>query len=141
MLLIVPITVAQEKPKEPANTKDTFEDVLKELMGQLKKAADLLKTVKDEKAAKEVKPALTKIGEEMQKLTQRGQKLGQPTKEQEEALEKKFKSELETITTAFQGEAVRLSKETWGKDLLEAFRPSTPKPPTPPAPPKPPEKK
>lgn len=135
-LLGAGLVCAQEKPKDAKDSKDTFESVVTDMMASLKKGTDTLKSVKDEKSAKDAKPALTKVGEDMQKLSARAQKLGKPTKEQEDALEKKFKGQMETHVKDFQSEAARVAKEPWGKDLLKALEPKAPATPKPPSKPK-----
>lgn len=135
------LAFGQEKPKDVKDAKegkDSFEAVIADLIATIKKASDTLKTAKDEKSAKEAKSALAKVGEEMQKLKTRGEKLGQATKEQEDQMEKKFKAEMEASVKSFQVEAERVAKQPWGKELLDALKPKAAapadKPKTPSAP-------
>lgn len=115
------------KPKEK-DEKDTFEILVKAILGSLNNTGELLAKVTDEKSAKETKPKLEKVAVEMQGLQERMNKLGKPTPEDEKKLEQKFKGDLETAVKKMTTEAVRLSETDYGKDLLVALKPKPKKP-------------
>jgi hypothetical protein len=87
---------------------DTFEDLVKESIKSMKQLVEVLETVKDEASAKTAKPKLEKMGKDMQALQARAKKLGEPSKEDKEKLEKKYKPELESLSKKLIGELLRI---------------------------------
>lgn len=101
---------------------DTHEMLVKELLGVLKEATGLLKTVKDEKTAKDAQPKVVKISDQMGDIKKRMDKIGKPTKEQEDELQKKYKGEMETTFKSFAEELGRVAKVPGGEDLIKQFQ-------------------
>ena len=101
---------------------DTHESLVKELLGTLKDAVGVLKTVKDEKSAKDAEPKVTKVSAQMSDLKNRMEKIGKPTKEQEDELQKKYKTEMETTFKSFAEELTRVAKVPGGEDILKKFQ-------------------
>ncbi len=101
---------------------DTHESLVKELLGTLKDATGILKTVKDEKTAKEAEPKVTKISDQMSDIKKRMDKIGKPTKDQEDELAKKYKTDMETTFKGFAEELTRVAKVPGGEDILKKFQ-------------------
>jgi peptidoglycan hydrolase CwlO-like protein len=101
---------------------DTHETLVKELLGTVKDAVGVLKTIKDDKTAKEAEPKVTKITTQMGDIKKRMDKIGKPTKEQEEELQKKYKTEMETNFKTFAEEINRVSEVPGGKDIVKLFQ-------------------
>ncbi|OAI49925.1 hypothetical protein AYO44_18210 [Planctomycetaceae bacterium SCGC AG-212-F19] len=101
---------------------DTHDSLVKELLGTLKDAVGVLKTVKDEKTAKDAQPKVGKISDQMGDIKKRMDKLGKPTKEQEDELQKKYKGEMETTFKGFAEELTRVAKVPGGEDLIKQFQ-------------------
>ncbi|MBL8793538.1 MAG: hypothetical protein JNM56_06520 [Planctomycetia bacterium] len=107
--------------------QDTHEVLLKEMVGNLKEATNVLKGVKDEETAKAATPKVKKIAESMKETAKKLEKLGKPTKEQEAELEKKYKEDLGKLLKEFTGELLRVGKDVkGGEELLKAFQDAKP---------------
>lgn len=104
---------------------DTHESLVKELLGTLKDAVGVLKTIKDEKTAKEAEPKVVKITTQMGDIKKRMDKIGKPTKDQEEDLQKKYKTEMDTTFKSFADEINRVDMVPGGKEIVKMFQ--TPK--------------
>jgi hypothetical protein len=101
---------------------DTHDSLIKELLGTFKDAVGVLKTVKDEKTAKEAEPKVTKVSDQMSDIKKRMDKIGKPTKDQEDELMKKYKTEMETTFKSFADELTRVAKVPGGEDILKKFQ-------------------
>jgi len=103
--------------------KPTHESVIKDLMGQMRKLTDVLKSVKSEASAREAAPKMQAIVKEMQELRKKGDALGRPTKEQEAAMEMKYGEELKKVTGEMAEEVMRVwVNPTLAGPLGEAIR-------------------
>jgi hypothetical protein len=105
--------------KKPAAV-DTQESLLKGMLGTLKSVIPVLKTVEDEATAKAALPKLKKDASQMADIKKRMDKLGEPTKEEQEQLMKKFGDEM-TIFKTFGDELERLSKVQGAEEILKQF--------------------
>ena len=118
----------------PGRAADTFDDVIKDMIKSTKQLVEVLATVKDEASAKAAKPKLEKMGKEIQAIQARAKKLGDPSKEEKEKLEKKYKPELDPLFKKMFAELVRIqSNPATAKVLkdIELFGPKPPKKETP----------
>src|SRR5437899_10812666 len=87
------LALAADPP--PAETKESFDTILKELIGRINELGDQLAKVTDEKAAKESKKKLEETVAKMAALSERANKLKQNPEEakkyDEKKLEEKYK--------------------------------------------------
>ena len=102
-----------------ARENDTHESLTKELIQSIKGISDILATVKDKPTADEARPKLRAAVKTMADLKLRSEKLGKPTKEQEEELKKKYSKMLEEQVKRLTDQAVRLQNVEGGKELLK----------------------
>jgi hypothetical protein len=103
----------------PAPEKDSHEALVAEMIQALGKAADVLETVKDKKTAAEARPRLREVGQSMQGLKKRSDKLGKPSPEKEAELKKKYKDKLEAQVKRLTEQAIRVGKVEGGKEALQ----------------------
>lgn len=101
---------------------DTHETLIKELLGTLKDAVGVLKTIKDEKTAKDAQPKVGKITDQMSDIKKRMDKLGKPPKDQDEELQKKYKADMETTLKSFAEELTRVAKVPGGEAVIKQFQ-------------------
>ena len=87
------------------------ESVVKDSISKFKEMTSVLKGVKDEASAKAASPKLKSIAEDLDKLKKEGEKMGKPSKEQEEAMKKKYEKEMEPIMKDFMTEMMRVSMD------------------------------
>lgn len=73
--------------------KATHDSVTAEAIKLMNDMADILASIKDEASAKSAKPKLEALSKRMDALKQKSQALGVPTKEQKDALQKKYGEE------------------------------------------------
>src|SRR5437868_1433682 len=102
--LCMGLTVAADPPKPPAPkqeppVKDSFDAILKDMIGRISELGDQLAKVTDEKTAKESKKKLEETVTKLTALKERADKLKQDPEEakkyDEKKLEEKYKIELE----------------------------------------------
>lgn len=115
LILVVPTLRSQDKKPDPAK-KDTHDLLAQETIKNIKDTTKVLKDVQNKEQADKAKkdPVFERIAD----VKKRYLALTAPTKEQEAALEKKFKNELEDASKAFTAEFVRLVKADYAKDLV-----------------------
>jgi hypothetical protein len=87
--------------------KDTFDSLARAIVKELSKVADALASITDKKTAEAAKPKLIEVGKTMQDLHARVEKLGKPSKEEEQAI-KKYQEEALKIASRIQAESVRV---------------------------------
>ncbi len=120
-----PAETKQEQPKH-AETKDSFDSLLKELIGRIGELGDQLAKVTDEKTAKDSKKKLEETVTKMTALTERANKLKKDPEEakkyDEKKLEEKYKTELEAATKKFSTEIERLKGQPYGKEALAVLK-------------------
>jgi hypothetical protein len=109
----------KDKEKDKDKDKDNYETVLKQMLDAITRASGALAKVKDDESAKAAKPELEKISTEMADVQQRALKLGKPSDEQSKALEKKYGEQLRNAVKELDDQALRLKKESYGKDLVD----------------------
>src|SRR5580698_5348336 len=84
-----------KKNDSPTGVKDSYEQVVRDMLKSLNALSKSLGAAIDAESAKKVKPELEKIMQAQQELAQRIDKLGVRSKEVEDELTMKFKAELE----------------------------------------------
>ncbi len=113
-------------PPQPAETKDSFDTILKELICRIGELGDQLAKVTDEKTAKDAKKKLEETVAKMTALTERANKLKKDPEEakkyDEKKLEEKYKIELEAATKKFSTEKDRLKEQPYGKEVLAVLK-------------------
>jgi hypothetical protein len=121
--LLAGAALAQEKPKLPDPGKDDFDSLLSAMVKTLTDVGDALAKITDEKVAKEATPNLEKLAKSMADLSERAQKLGRPTGDEEKALKAKYDTSLTAASKKLTGEIERLKGQPYGKAVLEALKP------------------
>jgi hypothetical protein len=135
LLLVTSVGLADDPDKakksdSPQGAKDSYEQVVRDMLKSLSAVTKSLGEATDAESAKKVKPELEKIMQAQQELVQRIDKLGGRSKEVEDELTSKFKAELEDALKGMQVQVERLLKEPYGKDLLAVLQSKPPvKPP------------
>jgi hypothetical protein len=76
---------------------DTHESLTREALDQMKEFVSIMDNVKDEASAQEAKPKLEALVTRMKELKKRADKLGKPSKEEDERLKKKYESEYKEV--------------------------------------------
>lgn len=91
--------------------KRDHESVIKDTVSCMKQLASVLKDVKDEASAKSAVSKIEGIAKEMKTLQEEAKKMGEPSKEVNAELEKKFKSDMEKVTKDLDTEMMRIMKD------------------------------
>jgi hypothetical protein len=122
------VVSAQEKPKLAEPAKDDFDSLVASMVKTLTEVGEALSKITDDKAAKEAAPKLEQLAKSMAELTERGQKLGKPSGDEEKALKTKYEADLTAASKKLTGEIERLKGQPYGKAVLDFLKP---KPKTP----------
>ena len=101
-----------------ASAQDTLDSLTQDMLKQLSKTVDVLATIKDKTTAAEATPRLRDIAKNMVELKQKAEKL-KPSKQEQEALEKKYKTQVDTIIRKMLAEVVRLQKVEGAAEALK----------------------
>jgi cytochrome c556 len=88
--------------------KRNHESVIKDSMTSMKELVDVLKNVKDEDSAKAAVSKIESIAKDMKALSEEAKKMGEPSKEVNADLEKKYKADMEKITNDLSKEMMRI---------------------------------
>lgn len=88
---------------------DSHDAVAREGVATLKELSKTLEGVKDEASAKAASPRLNELADRMERLKERSDKLGKPSKETEEALKQKYQSEMQAVLPSLMGSMMRLA--------------------------------
>jgi len=103
----------KEPDKPPDATKpapDSHDAVMKDMVGLLNEFAGILEKAKDKASAEKAKEDLKALGDKFQKVGARARKLGEPGKDTEEALKKKYMPEMEKAQKRLNEAAQNLAK-------------------------------
>lgn len=100
---------------------DSFDSLFQETIKTLDKLSSVLSNVKDRKTADEAKPDFEKAAKSMTDLKKRTEKLGEPSKDQKDEMEKKYKPKMEAAIKALQSGMVRVQKLEGGTDIVQEF--------------------
>jgi hypothetical protein len=114
-----------------AAEKDTFETLLNLMLKNREDTGALLAKVADGKSAKELKPRLAKLTQEMDGLQERFKKLGPFGAEDEKKLRAGFEAPFRSAITKLNDEAQRIGETDWGRDALSALKLPLKQPETP----------
>jgi deoxyadenosine/deoxycytidine kinase len=122
-VLIGSFVLAQAPSEEPSTpaAPDSHEKIVVDMVAVMKDIAKSLAKAKDAASGKEIKPELQKLAARMDRISERLEKIGRPSKEQEAELEKKYKTAVDEAVKDFQAEVQRLLKTDYGKDVLAAL--------------------
>jgi hypothetical protein len=104
-----------------AADEDTPDKVMKDQIVIMSEMCDVLESVKDKESAEKAKPKLEALVKKAKTIEARVQKLkvNDLPKEQKEALEKKYKEEMQKTATRFFAAATKLSQD---KDLAGVLK-------------------
>jgi hypothetical protein len=100
---------------------DTHESLIREVIAAIKEGTGVLKTVKDDKTAKEATPKVAKVVEHLRDIKKRMEKIGKPTPEQQEELKKKF-PERDLSFKEFSEELKRVEKVPGTETIIKLFQ-------------------
>jgi hypothetical protein len=103
---------------------DTFEGLIKEMIGVTKEVVAELEKIKDEDSAKAARPKLKKLGGQLQDFQQRAKKLGKPSEEEEKKLKEKYEKDFTTLFQKMATESLRVTKIKGGPDALKELQPA-----------------
>jgi len=99
------------------------EAVMKEMIGALNEFADALESVKDQQSAKAAAVKINKICDKLTDITNRAKALPKVTQSQNDALEKKFKPDLEKASARIQAVAFQAGANSGGDpDFIAALK-------------------
>jgi hypothetical protein len=110
-----------QQPKQ-----DSWEQVVKDTIKMLKDVTKTLSEANDAESAKKAKAELERVYKGQQEINDRVAKLGVRSKEQEDDLTKKYKTELEDVLKSLEAQVTRVMKEPFGKDLLAVIQSKPP---------------
>jgi hypothetical protein len=99
-----------------------YEGTMQKMLGQLNELSSVLEGVKDEASAKAAKPKLQKIGAEMQELKKQVDAMKKPTKEEEDALKKKYEPQMKDAVAKLMKESMRVAMVPGGADLMKEMQ-------------------
>jgi len=97
---------------DPKPEKDTPDQFMKDAIKLVGELADNLEKVKDKASAEKAKPKLVDLLRRLKKLDERGRKvISALPKEEQQALQKKYKDDLEKVSRRFAAEGARIGKD------------------------------
>ncbi|MFL5338892.1 MAG: hypothetical protein ACJ8F7_01895 [Gemmataceae bacterium] len=112
-------------PPKPAESKDSAESILKEMIDRINELGDQLTKVTDEKTAKESKKKIEETCTKLNALKDRAEKLRKDKDEakkfEDPKLEEKYKTQLESAAKKLATEGERLKAQPYGKEILTAI--------------------
>src|SRR5262245_47202539 len=86
------------KEKDPTKVSDSPDAILKDMIKLMNDLADAIGSARARESAQKAKATLEKIDKKFRDVAKRAKKLKDPPKEQQKALEKKYKGDLEKVT-------------------------------------------
>jgi len=102
-------TRATDKERDkPAS--DSHDAVMKDMVGLMNEFAGILEKATDKASAEKAKDDLKTLGAKFQKVGDRAKKLGEPGKDQQEALKKKYQPEMEKVQRRLMDAVQKLAK-------------------------------
>jgi cytochrome c556 len=113
---------ADDPPKNKEKGKDTFENVIKEMIPNVKDLGKVLESITDEKSAKTATPKMVAIAKKLLDSRQRMMKLGKPSEADEEAIKTKYLPDLMPAQQKVSEEVKRLSESDYGKGVIDALK-------------------
>ena len=88
---------------------DSYEKVADDCVVVLEDMSAIMKDIKDVESAKAAVPKLDKLGERMQAIAERAEKLGDPSEEEKKVLTEKFEERMEAVTGEMFGNMLRIA--------------------------------
>jgi hypothetical protein len=102
----------KDKPDPPKPEKLTPDLLMKDAIKLMGEFADTFEKIKDKASAEKAKPKLVDLTKRFKKLNEQGRKIVDALpKEEQEALQKKYKDDLEKVTKRLIAETGRLNKD------------------------------
>ena len=89
---------------------DTHEKVMQDSLNMMKKMISIVESVDDEASAKAAVTKINALESQAKAIQARMEKLGEPTPEQDKALEAKFKSQFEEFMPKMIGVAMKVAQ-------------------------------
>jgi hypothetical protein len=117
--------LAQNRPARKDEPKDPLARLVVDMIGTMKDATRVLKELKSKDQVEQAKKDLGKVMEQMNEINKRWANLGQPSKDQEAELDRKYKQAIDDAFNDFQSEVQRLQKTDYGKDVIALLKPKT----------------
>ena len=93
---LISISLSSAAPKDSDSKDDTFDSLSKQTITMIENLNTILGKIKDKKSAEEAKSKFEETAKSIDDLKKRSEKLGEPSKEQKEQLEQKYKSKFLT---------------------------------------------
>lgn len=104
-----------------AHAGESYEDVVKGMLGTLDDINKVLVGIKDEGTANSARADLKKHGERMLDLRKKAKDLPLPSKDEKDALELKYKGKFEESLKKMRTESVRVKAIPGGDEALKAI--------------------
>jgi len=123
-LLVAFMAIAADdkaKPKDDKTDKATHDSIAKEFVDVFTKMVAVLESAKDEKTAKEAKPKLAKVVEQLNALKDKAKKLGPIPPEEEKKLDEKYNVEMKIVFDKLAAEWARLKGQPFEKELKDVI--------------------
>jgi ABC-type transporter Mla subunit MlaD len=121
-IFLAGVVLAQEKPKPADPGKDDFDSLLSALTKTLGELGEALGKVTDEKSCREATPNLEKLAKSLSELSERAQKLGRPSGDEEKTLKAKYETDLTAASKKLTAEIERLNGQPYGKAALATLK-------------------
>ncbi len=99
--------------------KTDHESVMKDSISKMKELVSILKGVTDEASAKAAGPKIEAVSADMKKLQEDAKKLGDPPKDKQDELMKKYASELASVQADMMKESTRIAMNPKLSTILE----------------------
>lgn len=100
-----------------AGCSDKYEAAMKEHLSYMREMNEILSEVKDQEGLVEAEAAMGKLGEKMKAVTERMEKLGQPSEAKRKELAERYEDEFSEEGAKLAANMVRLAGIAGGKDV------------------------
>lgn len=103
---------------------DSHDSVARAFIGELERTAEVLAKVEDEKTAEAASKQLTAIADKLDKINERADQLGTPTRSDKRAMQDKYEGKLKDAEDDIRDEMTRIRKmENYFEDIRELLDP------------------
>jgi len=100
-----------------AGCSDKYESAMKEHLGYMREMNEILSGVKDKETLAEAEAAMDKLGEKMKAVSERMEKLGQPSEARMKELTEKYSEQFSEEGAKLAANMMRLVGVAGGKDV------------------------
>jgi hypothetical protein len=115
----VAVVALLRSPGQSGGKGPTHESVVKDMLGTVEQIIMVLTNVKDEASAQAARPELKKAGLRMQELRRQAREMKQPTREEKELLEKKYKNQFDEVLKKLRAESLRVKGIPGGPEAVK----------------------